>query len=137
MNRLRFLRHYFLSLMILNLAACSTVQTVSIEQAMQNSPPPGIDYGSLVEIETLDKKSYSFRVTEIGNDGLGGSRGYVRYADMKSLRLENPARPEGSSNAGAVILGILGVIGMVALISSADHVSVCAPAPCPQPPQPQ
>ena len=133
MNLSIFFNRYLLSLLVLNLAACSSMQAVSIENAMLDSTPAGIDYGSLVEIKTLDNDSVKFRVTEISNDGLGGKPGFYRYEDMKSLSLEKPQQASGSSNAGAYILGVLGVIGLIALISSADHVSICTPSPCPLP----
>jgi hypothetical protein len=125
----RFFRCYLLSLLVLNLAACSTMQPVSVEQAMHHSPPTGIDFGSLVEIETLDNERANFRITEIGNDGLGGKPGFYRYEDMKSLRVQKQPQSEGG-NIGGYILGVLGVIGLIALISSADHVAVCSPSPC-------
>ena len=85
-----FLKRYVLSLLLLNLAACSTMQPVNIEYAMQSDKARGIDYGSLVEVKTLDRKTIKFRVTEITREGLGGNKGFYRYEDMKSLRVENP-----------------------------------------------
>ena len=66
------------------------MQTVSVESAMKNSPPRGVDYGSLVQVQMLDKSSAKFRVTVINADGLGGTGGYYRYADMASLKVEKP-----------------------------------------------
>ena len=129
MNHFIFFKRYLLSLLVLNLAACSTLQPVSIESAMQYSPPRGIDYGSLVEVKTLDKKSVKFRVTEITDDGLGGNQGFYRYEDMKSLRVDNPWKNSG--NATNIILGALGVIAAVALLVNADSVTACSPGPCP------
>ena len=57
------LKRYLLSLLVLNLAACSTMQPVNIEHAMQSDKARGIDYGSLIEIKTLDRKTVKFRVT--------------------------------------------------------------------------
>ena len=65
MNLSIFFNRYLLSLLVLNLAACSSMQAVSIESAMNYSPPRGIDYGSLVEVKTLDKRTVKFRVTDI------------------------------------------------------------------------
>jgi len=123
-----FIKHYLLALLVFNLAACSGLQPVSVESAMKKSPPPGVDYGSLVEGKTLDKQTAKFRVTAINADGLGGSGDFYRYEDMASLKVEAPK--SGNSNATNIILGILGVAALAFLISSADSVSVCSPAPC-------
>jgi hypothetical protein len=127
-----FLKRYLLSLLLLNLAACSSMQTVNVENAMQNSTARGIDYGSLVEVKTLDKRTVKFRVTDITAEGLGGNQGFYRYEEMKSLRVENPAA-KNNDNALTYILGALGVIALVALVASADSVAICSPSPCPEP----
>ena len=131
MNRTRFTACYLLSLLVLNMAACSSMQTVSIENAMRNRPPSGIDFGSLVEVNTLDKKTVKFRVTEIGDTGLGGKPGFYHYEDMQSLRIEKA--PQSNDKVLAYVLGTLGIIALVALIANADSVAVCAPSPCPIP----
>lgn len=133
MSQMRdFLERYLLSLLVLNLAACSSMQPVSIENAMQNARARGIDYGSLVEVKTLDRKTIKFRVTDITQDGLGGNKGFYRYEDMKSLRVENPSS-NNKDNTLAWILGVLGVAALIALVANADSVSVCSNSPCPQP----
>jgi hypothetical protein len=133
MNRMsRFLKCYLLSLLLLNLMACSSMQTVNVESAMQNSTARGIDYGSLVEVKTLDKKTAKFRVTELSEEGLGGKPGFYRYEDMKSLRVENPDA-NNSDSALVWILGALGVAALIALVANADSVAICSPTPCPQP----
>ena len=131
MNFSIFFKRDLLSLLVLNLVACSSMQTVSIESAMNYSPPRGIDYGSLVEVKTLNKRTIKFRVTEITDEGLGGKQGFYRFEDMKSLRVDAPA--QGESNAAAYLLGALGVAALVALVISADSVAICSPSPCPQP----
>ncbi len=129
MPQFTFIKRYLLSLLVLNLAACSTLQPVSIENAMQYSPPRGIDYGSLVEVKTLDKRTVKFRVTEITDDGLGGKQGFFPFEDMQSLRVDNPGKNNG--NAATYILSVLGIIALVALVASADNVTVCSGSPCP------
>lgn len=124
-----FLKRYVLCVLLFNLAACSSMQTVNVEQAMQNPSPRGIDYGSLVEVKTLDRQSAKFRVTDITEEGLGGSKGFYRYEDMKSLRVENE-NSNDKDDTLAWVLGILGVAALVALVASSDSVAVCAPAPC-------
>ncbi|MFC1688336.1 hypothetical protein ACFL07_01585 [Pseudomonadota bacterium] len=127
-----FLKRYLLSLLLLNLAACSTMQPVNIENAMQSDKARGVDYGSLVEVKTLDRKTIKFRVTDMTEEGLGGNKGFYRYEDMKSLRVENLSS-NNKDNTLAWILGAIGVAALVALIANADSVKVCSPSPCPQP----
>ncbi len=129
MNYFSFFKRYLLGLLVLNLAACSTLQTVSIDNAMQYSPPRGIDYGSLVEVKTLDKRIVKFRVTEITDDGLGGKQGFYRYEDMQNLRVDSPGK--NKSETATYILSALGIIALIALIVNADNVTICTPSPCP------
>lgn len=123
-----FIRHYLLALLVFNLAACSTLQPVSIERAMKSSPPAGVDYGSLVQVKMLDKSSAKFRVTVINADGLGGNEKFYRYENMASLKVESPKNKNG--NATAIILGILGTAALVFLVANADSVRVCSSSPC-------
>jgi hypothetical protein len=118
-----FAARYLLSLLLLNLAACSTFQPVDLENAMQTAQARGVDYGSLVEVRTLDGDRARFRVTEIGPMGVGGKPGFFRYEELRSLKVENALH---------WILGILGVAALVALVANADSVSVCSPSPCPE-----
>lgn len=131
MRQRRFVCRYLLALLLFNLTACSTMQAVSVENAMRHSPPPGVDYGTLVEIRTLDDRTVKFRVTDISPEGLGGQAGFFRYEDMKALKAERPDRSQG--NAVAYIMGALGVAALIALIANADDVRVCSPGPCPPP----
>jgi len=126
-----FIRHYLLALLVFNLAACSTLQEVSVENAMRNSNPSGVDYGSLVEIKTFDKQIAKFRVTVMNADGLGGSKAFYRYEDMASLKVEGPK--SSGENAWAIIGGILGAAALAWLVSNADTVKVCSPSPCEYP----
>ena len=126
-----FIRHYLLALLIFNLAACTTLQPVSVENAMKRSPPRGVDYGSLVQVKTFDKQTAKFRVTVINADGLGGSQNFFRYDDMASLKVEAPKN--NSNDTWMIIGGILGAAALVFLISSADSVSVCTSTPCENP----
>ena len=126
-----FIRYYLLALLVFNLAACTTLQPVSVENAMKNSPPRGVDYGSLVQVKTFDKKTAKFRVTVINADGLGGSQNFFRYEDMASLKVEAPRN--NSNDTWMIIGGILGAAALIFLISSADSVSVCTPSPCDRP----
>lgn len=128
---MRFIKCYVLALLVFNLTACSTLHKVSVESAMKNSPPRGVDYGSLVHVKTLDRQSAKFRVTVINADGLGGSQKFYRYENMASLKVE--AEGSQSGNAWAIIGGILGAAALIFLVANADSVSVCTPTPCDRP----
>ena len=123
-----FIKHYLLAILVFNLAACSTFQEVSVEKAMRNSRPSGVDYGSLVEVKTFDKQSAKFRVTVMNADGLGGSNDFFRYEDMASLKVEGPKN--SGEDTWMIIGGVLGAAALIWLISSADSVKVCSPSPC-------
>ena len=126
-----FIRYYLLALLVFNLTACSTLQQVSVEDAMRKSPPRGVDYGSLVQVKTFDKKTAKFRVTVINADGLGGKQNFYRYEDMASLKVDAPK--SDNSDTWMIIGGILGAVALGILISNADSVSVCSPSPCDRP----
>jgi hypothetical protein len=126
----QFLTRYFLCLLLFNLAACSSMQTVDVESSMQNANARGIDYGSLVEVKTLDKKTTKFRVTDITDEGLGGNKGFYRYENMLSLKVEKTAA-KGDSDTLAWVLGILGITALVFLVANADSATVCVNQPCP------
>ena len=126
-----FIKHYLLAILVFNLAACSTLQEVSVENAMRNSKPSGVDYGSLVEVKTFDKQTAKFRVTVMNADGLGGSKAFFRYEDMASLKVEGPKN--SGDDAWMIIGGILGAAALIWLIASADSVRVCSPSPCENP----
>ena len=130
---MRFIKHYLLALLVFNLAACSSLQSVSVESAMKNSPPRGVDYGSLVEVKTFDKQTAKFRVTVINADGLGGSDRFYRYENMTGLKVEPPENKNKGSDTTAIILGVLGVAALIFLVANADSVRVCSPYPCEHP----
>lgn len=127
----QFLKCYFLSLLLLNLAACTSMQTVNMETTIQTSHARGVDYGSLVEVKTLQGKKAKFRVTDITEEGLGGTSGFYRFEDMENLQVENIHQNNGET-ALTWILGAVGVIALVALVANSDSVSVCSPSPCPE-----
>ena len=126
-----FLTRYLLCLLLFNLTACSSMQTVNVDDAMKYSSARGVEHGSLVHVKMLDNRSVKFRVTELTPDGLGGNQGFYRFEEMKSLKVDNPAA-KNSDNTWAWILGVLGVAALVALVSNADSVSICSGTPCPE-----
>ena len=127
----RFLARYLLCLLFVNLAACSSMQTVDLERAVQTSNARGVEYGRLVKVETLDDRNVRFRVTEIREDGIGSNNEFFPFAEMESLEVENPNSNSGET-ATNWILGIIGVAALVALIANSDSVKVCSPSPCPE-----
>lgn len=129
-NTYTLITRYLLCLLLFNLTACSSMQTVNVEDAVKYSSARGVEHGSLVHVKTLDNRSVKFRVTELTPDGLGGNQGFYRFEDMKSLKVENPAA-NSSDNTWAWILGALGVAALVALVANADSVAICSGAPCP------
>jgi len=126
-----FAARYLLSLLLLNLAACSTMQPVNLENTVRTAHARGVDYGSLVEVRMLDGRRANFRVTDIGPAGIGGKPGFYRFEEMRSLKVENPHADRGET-ALNWILGIIGVAAFVALIANSDSVRVCSPSPCPE-----
>lgn len=128
---MNFVKLYLLALLVFNLTACSTMQAVSVESAMKRSPPRGVDYGSLVEVRTLDKQTAKFRVTVINADGLGGSQNFFRYEDMASLKVE--AAKSDNSDVWLILGSIVGAAALIFLVANADSVSVCSPSPCDRP----
>lgn len=126
---IRLISRYMLSFLVFNCAACSSMQTVSIERAMHHSPPRGVEYGSLVHVRMLDKREAKFRVTEITPDGLGGNAGFFRYEEMESLKVESSDRRQ--TDWVTVLLAIAGIAGLIFLIGNADSVRVCSGTPCP------
>jgi len=128
---IRFFSRYLLCLLLLNLAACSSMQTVDLERAVQTSNARGVEYGRLVQVKTLDNRTVKFRVTEISDTGIGSNDEFFRFSDMKSLKVDNP-NSQSSENAWNYVLGVVGVIALVALIANSDSVSVCSPSPCPE-----
>ena len=131
MHMMKIFRHYLLALLVFNLAACSSMQEISIEGAMRQSPPNGVDYGSLVHVKMLDRTSAKFRVTVINAEGLGGSKNFYRYENMADLKVETAK--SNDTSVVTVLLGVLGVAALVFLVANADSVSVCSPTPCENP----
>jgi hypothetical protein len=132
MNRVTFIKHYLLALLVFNLAACSSMQPVSVENAMRSSPPTGIDYGSLVEVKTFDRQTVKFRVTRYNAQGLGGTEEFYRYSDMASLKVDHHDSNK-ESNTANIILGLLGVAALIFLVANADSVAICSGSHCQTP----
>jgi hypothetical protein len=128
----RFGFHYLLCLLLLNLTACTSMQTVDLQRAVQTSNARGVEYGLLVHVKTLDGRKVKFRVTEITEEGIGSRDEFFRFTDMQSLEVENPDS-NSSDTTLTYILGTVGVIALIALIANSDSVKVCSPSPCEDP----
>ena len=128
---IRFLLRYLLCLLLLNLAACSTMQTVDLQRAVQTSNARGVEYGRMVEVKPFDGRKVKFRVTEMTDDGIGNGDGFYRFADMESLKVENPDSNTGEDTL-AWVLGAIGIAALIALAVNSDSVKVCSPSPCPE-----
>lgn len=122
---------YLLALLVFNLAACSTMRPVSVEDAMRHPPPRNVRQGSLVEVKTFDGRTARFRVTQMTDQGLGGPDGFYDYANMVTLQVDEPNGGDG--RVAGYLLGVLGVAALIWLIGNADEVSVCSQPPCPTP----
>ena len=127
----RFIGRYLLCLLLLNLAACSTMQTVNLQRAVQTSPARGVEYGRMVEVKPIDGRKVKFRVTEITDEGIGNGDGFYRYSDMESLKVENPDS-NATEDTLTWVLGAIGIAALIALAVNSDSVSVCSPSPCPE-----
>lgn len=113
----------------LNLAACSTVQSVRLPPA-GGGPPENVFVGSRVEVVTRDREKLEFTVARISAEGLYSQSAFIPYSSMASLRVRTPGSNE---QTWSYVLGALGIIALIALIGSADSVKVCSPSPCPEP----
>lgn len=132
MNGSAAAKRWLALLLVITLSGCSAMHRVDLERAVRSGPPSGLDYGSLVELRTLDGEKARFRVTELTPEGVGGAPGFYRYADLERLRVERN-RQRGSGDALAIIGGLLGVAALIWLIGNSDDVRVCSPGPCPTP----
>jgi hypothetical protein len=128
-SMMNFVARYLLCLLLLNLAACSTMQTVDLQRAVQTSNARGVEYGRLVEVKTVEGRTVKFRVTEMTGEGIGNGEAFYRYADMERLKVENP---NAGNSTWEWVLGVVGVVALIALIAHSDSVKVCSPGPCPE-----
>lgn len=125
------MRQLLLALLILNLAACSSMQPVRVSDLKGNAAPAEVREGDRVEVTTRDNEKFEFTVTEISEFGLGGKFGFIPYEKMRALSVRQPGADYGDAATWVGIL--LGTALFVALIANADSVSICSPGPCPSP----
>jgi hypothetical protein len=125
---------FILAALLINLCACSGMQTVSVSELREGEAPAEIRPGDRVEVITRDNEKMEFSVTEINDLGVGGKFGFIPYDHMRRLQVRRPGSG-GGQNTGW-LWGAIGVAALIALIASADSVAVCSPGPCPIPAQP-
>ena len=123
------MKQLILALLLLNLGACSSMQTVSIQDLENPDIPSEIQHGDRVEVVTRDSEKMEFSVTDITTEGIGGKFGFISFDNIRRLRVQQPGSSGG--NSANWIWGILGAAALVALIASADSVSICSGTPCP------
>jgi hypothetical protein len=123
------MRQLILALLLLNLTACSGMQTVSIQNLENPDIPSDIQHGDRVEVITHDSEKMEFAVTDITTVGIGGKFGFIPYDNIRRLRVQRPGSTGGQSTTW--LWGVLTAAVLVALVASADSVSVCSGTPCP------
>jgi hypothetical protein len=128
---LKLMRQIILSLLLVHLAACSSMQTVPVQDLQRQGESGSLQIGDRVELLTDNKEKLDFAVTDITADGLGGKFGFIPYTDIRRLRIHRPAHY--SAENATWLWGVLGVAALIALLSTADSVTVCSGAPCPPP----
>lgn len=123
------MRQILLSLLIVHVAACSSLQPVAVRDVRPDSESSPVRIGDRVEVTTRDNETLEFAVTDITPDGISGRFGFVRFDDMRSLSVRRAGEP--NDDTVTWILGILGAAALIALVASADSVTACSGTPCP------
>ena len=123
------MKQFILALLLLNLSACSSMQTVSIQNLEDPAIPSEIQHGDRVEVITQDSEKMEFAVTDITTEGIGGKFGFIPFDNIRRLRVQRPTG--GSGQSATWIWGVIGAAALIALIASADSVSICSGSACP------
>jgi len=127
------MRQLALILLIVHLAACSSMQTVPIRDVQAGGDNSPIFPGDRVEVITRDNEKLEFPVTDITDEGLSGQFGFIPYSDIHQLSVRRPGS-DGDGEATKWILGALAAAAVVALVAASDSVTVCSGSPCPTDP---
>jgi len=123
------MKHFILALLLINLTACSSMQTVSIQNLEKPETPGEIQHGDRVEVITHDSEKLEFAVTDITTTGLSGKFGFIPFTNIRRLRVK---RAGGYSDKSFQwVWGIIGAAAVVALVASADSVNICSGSGCP------
>jgi hypothetical protein len=126
------MRQLALALLIVHLAACSSMQTVAIRDVQAGGENSPIFPGDRVEVITRDNEKLEFPVTDITGEGISGQFGFIRYDDIRTLSVRKPGTD--GDEATKWILGALAAAAVVALVAASDSVTVCSGSPCPNDP---
>jgi len=122
------IRQLALALLILHLAACSSMQTVAIRDVQAGGDNSPIFPGDRVEVVTHRNENLEFAVTDITEDGISGQFGFIRFDDIRRLSVRRP----GNEEATKWILGALAAATVSSPVASSDStVKVCSGTPCP------
>ena len=123
------MKQLFLALLLINLSACSSMQTVSIQDLENPDIPSEIQIGERVEVSTRDNEKMQFTVTNINSDGIGGKFGFIPYENIRHVQV----RRSGGNSAESLnwLWGIIGAAALIALVVSADSISACSGSACP------
>ena len=125
------MRQILLSVLIVHLAACSSMQTVPVRNLQNQGETASLQIGDRIELTTHNNEKLDFAVTDITPDGLAGKFGFIPYDDIRRVRVHRPGHSDGQNMTW--LWGILGVAALVGLLSVADSVTACSGTPCPQP----
>ena len=125
------MRQIVLSLLLLHLAACSSMQTIPVQDLRGRGENSSLRIGDRVEVVTTHNEKLDFAVTDISGEGLAGKFGFIPYHDIRRLRVRRPGTGDGE--ASGWLWGVLGIAALVALVVSADSVTICSGTPCPPP----
>lgn len=116
-------------LLAVNLAACSTMQPVRVDDLARQQAPAEVQQGDRVEVITREREKFEFTVTQINEVGLGGKFGFIPYERISRLSVHRP----GSASADDFywLWAAAGIALFIVLIANADSVTACSPGPCP------
>ena len=107
------------------------MQTIAVQDLQKDPEKISLHIGDRVELFTYNNEKLDFSVTDITDEGLAGKFGFIPYQDIRRLRVHRPGHHEAGNMTW--LWGILGIAALAALVASADSVTVCSGAPCPQP----
>jgi len=127
------MRHLLVIFSVILITACSSMQTVNVEDVQRQGDQGKIRVGDPVEIVTRNKETLNFAVTDINAEGISGEFGFIPYADIWTLKVKRPGSTDAESYAW--LWALLGAAALTAIIVSADSSTVCISSgiPCPQP----
>lgn len=127
------MRHFLVIFSVILITACSSMQTVNVEDVQRHGDQGDIHFGDRVEIVTRDKETLAFAVTDINSEGIGGEFGFIPFDNIRTLKVKKPGSADAESYAW--LWALLGAAALTAIIVSADSSSVCISSgiSCPQP----